>query len=393
VTAFPVPPTVRPATLAEARDALASAPGPLLFEGGGTKLGWGATPTPIERVVGTSKLDRIVEWNAADMTATVQAGVPLARLQAELAREGQWLAVDPPLGDGEGATIGGVIAANDSGPRRHRFGSIRELVIGMVFVLSDGVVARSGGKVIKNVAGYDVARLFCGSLGTLGLIAEVTVRLHPLAEAGRTVCVAADCGAASELVADLQAAPLEPSAIDWAQGSLLVRLEGRQAGVESQVAAVRSLAGKRGLGSVELAGAVEDEAWRDISVQLHGLPGETVVRGATLPDDLAQAEAALRAAAGEAGVTASMHSHAGIGLHTARLSGGDAAAHAAVIGGWRRTLVELGGHAVVRRRVEGVEGLVSIFGADPSALGVMGRLKRALDPENRCAPGRFVGGL
>jgi glycolate oxidase FAD binding subunit len=392
VTARPVPSTVKPATLAEARDALASAPGPVLFRGGGTKLDWGATPTPASRVIETSSLDRLVEWNAADMTATVQAGMPLARLQAELGRKGQWLAVDPPLGEEEAATIGGIIAANDAGPRRYRFGSVRELVIGMVFVLSDGVVARSGGKVIKNVAGYDMTRLFCGSLGTLGLIAQVTVRLHPVSQEARTIRVGADCAAASTLLAGLQAVPVEPVAIDWARGLLLVRLEGRKAGVESQALTVGSLAGRAGLEAEVLTGAAQDEAWRGIDVELHGLAGETVIRGATLPDGLGRAEAALRAAAEGAGVSASLHSHAGLGLHTARIAGGDAAAHAAAVESWRRALVGLGGHAVVRRRAEGVEPLVSIFGGDPSAAAVMRRLKQALDPADRCAPGRWGGG-
>ena len=123
-------------------------------------------------------LARILEHNVGDFTAVLEAGVPLAAAQAEFAEHGQMLAIDPALHDA--ATVGGVMAANDSGPLRHRYGSMRDLVVGTTVALSDGTLARSGGKVIKNVAGYDLGKLFCGSFGTLGLIVRVAVRLHPL---------------------------------------------------------------------------------------------------------------------------------------------------------------------------------------------------------------------
>ena len=127
----------------------------------------------------TRALNRILEHNEGDFTAILEAGVPLVEAQAAFGAAGQMLALDPPLGAGDAATIGGVIAANDSGPLRHRYGGVRDLVVGITVVLSDGTIAKSGGKVIKNVAGYDLAKLFAGSFGTLGLIARVAVRLHP----------------------------------------------------------------------------------------------------------------------------------------------------------------------------------------------------------------------
>ncbi|MFH1329228.1 MAG: FAD-binding protein [Actinomycetota bacterium] len=384
----PFPVSVRPVTLGEARDAV-TGEGALLFRGGGTKLDWGATPVRVDRVIDTTGLEGIKEWNAADMTATVQAGMPLARLQNELAAAGQWLAVDPPLGEGESVTVGGVFAANDSGPRRLRFGPIRDLVIGLVIVLADGTVARCGGKVIKNVAGYDVAKLFCGSLGTLGLVAEITVRLHPRPEAGATVRVTADAGAAPGLLADIQAAPLEPVALDWAQDALWVRFQGRAAGVEAQATLVRRLADRLGFAAEELRGHAEDAAWRALVDGLAGIPGETVVRGSTLPDRFGPAAEALRVAGEEAGVQATLHSHVGLGLHTVRLSGGDAPAHARAVAVWRRRLADIGGYAVVRRRVPGVEEAVAVFGPDPSGGEIMRRVKSLFDPRNRCAPGRF----
>ena len=130
----------------------------------------------------TGGLDRILEHNVGDFTAVLEAGVPFADAQQAFAEHGQRLAWDPPEGgrDGRLATVGGIVATADSGPLRHRYGGVRDLVVGMNVVLSDGTIAKSGGKVIKNVAGYDVAKLFAGSFGTLGLIASVSVRLHPL---------------------------------------------------------------------------------------------------------------------------------------------------------------------------------------------------------------------
>src|SRR5688572_26203365 len=152
--------------------------------GGGTKLQWGShppSPGPEGAVdLGTGTLGEIAEHNVGDFTAVLGAGVRVADAQAAFAAENQMLALDPPLGAGDAATVGGMIATADSGPLRHRYGGVRDLVVGMTVILSDGTVAKSGGKVIKNVAGYDLAKLFAGSYGTLGLIASVSVRLHPL---------------------------------------------------------------------------------------------------------------------------------------------------------------------------------------------------------------------
>src|SRR5215210_5666303 len=189
--------------------------------GGGTKLGWGA-PDPEGAVdLETSGLDAIAEHNVGDFTAVLGAGVRLADAQAVFAAEGQMLALDPPLGASDGATVGGVIATADSGPRRHRYGGVRDLVVGITVVLSDGTVAKAGGKVIKNVAGYDLGKLFAGSYGTLGLIARVAVRLHPLPTATATVTAQSDDpDALAATVRELAALPLEADCFDvaWEDG-------------------------------------------------------------------------------------------------------------------------------------------------------------------------------
>jgi glycolate oxidase FAD binding subunit len=171
----------------------------------------------------------------------LEAGVPLAEAQAAFGAEGQMLALDPPLGEGDAATLGGVIAANDSGPLRHRYGGVRDLVVGMTVVLSDGTIAKSGGKVIKNVAGYDVSRVISGSLGTLGIVVEATLKVLPKAEAQATLRF--DLKPADALAA-LHAWGGEPLPLDasaWWNGNLVLRLSGAAAAVD---AAARRLGGE-----------------------------------------------------------------------------------------------------------------------------------------------------
>ena len=198
------------------------------FTGGGTKVGWGAAGPEHALELPTAGLDRILEHNAGDLTAVLEAGVPLARAQEAFAEEGQMLALDPPDG---GATLGGVVATADSGPLRGRYGGVRDLVVGMRVALSDGTLAKSGGKVIKNVAGYDLAKLFAGSLGTLGAIVEVSVRLHPLQPASATaIGRAAGADELGRALITVSRAPLEHSGFDvrWTDGggALLVRFAG-----------------------------------------------------------------------------------------------------------------------------------------------------------------------
>ena len=152
--------------------------------GGGTKLGWGNPPDGVELVLSTARLGRVLEHAAGDLVTRVQAGVRLADLQAELAPAGQLLGLDPPEAE---ATVGGIVAANASGPRRLRYGTVRDLLIGVTVVLADGTVAHAGGKVVKNVAGYDLGKLYTGSLGTLGVVVEAIFRLHPVPAAAAVV--------------------------------------------------------------------------------------------------------------------------------------------------------------------------------------------------------------
>jgi glycolate dehydrogenase FAD-binding subunit len=187
----------------------------------------------------TDGLDRILEHEAGDLTCTVEAGIRLSQLNGELARHGQRLSLDPP-GD---PTIGALLACNLSGPLRHRFGAPRDLVLGVTLVLADGTIASAGGKVVKNVAGYDLARLVCGSQGRLALIARASFRLHPLAKSSHTLLVeASDDDTLARSVAALLRSQLQASALDVLHpGRLTILFEGSLAAVESQTSSATSL--------------------------------------------------------------------------------------------------------------------------------------------------------
>jgi glycolate oxidase FAD binding subunit len=417
--------SMRPASAVEARGALVEAVAAgrsVLIRGGGTKLDWGgAVDADVE--LDTRGLDRLVAHNAADMTAVVGAGMPFARLQEQLAEAGQWLALDPPLLDpspgppdprGErtrdggrrvrsgpagspadrGATVGGIVAAGDAGPRRMRYGTVRDLVIGSTFVLADGTVAHSGGLVIKNVAGYDLTRLLCGSLGTLGLVTELAVRLHPLPAASRTLRITADARDAARLAAELATSSCEPSAVEWVGdpggiGTLLVRVEGAREGVGSRASTVEGLARGHALDAERLDGDAAEAAWREHAETVTGDEGETVARAGFLADRLPEVASALARAAAEAGTGATVTAGACLGLATCRISGRDAAAHAATLTRWRQAVEQLGGTVTLRRRLAGVGELADPWGAPPSAVALMRAVKRQLDPGDRLAPGRF----
>jgi glycolate oxidase FAD binding subunit len=195
-------------------------------------------PLRIGEELATDGLHRILEHEAGDLTCTVEAGVRLSTLQAALEPYGQRLSLDPP-GD---PTIGALLAENVSGPLRHRFGAPRDLVLGVTLVLPDGTIASAGGKVVKNVAGYDLARLVCGSRGRLALIARASFRLHPVPKAVQTLAIETDDAPA--VVRALLASQLQPSALDVLHpGGVLVLFEGSQRAVSAQVAAAQALVG------------------------------------------------------------------------------------------------------------------------------------------------------
>ena len=263
---------MRPETIDEASALLAAASA----EGRSVRIG---------EDLATHALDRVLEHEAGDLTCTVEAGIRLSALREVLSRSGQRLSLDPP-GD---PTVGACLAGRLSGPLSHRYGTPRDLVLGVTLVLGDGTVASSGGKVVKNVAGYDLGKLVCGSEGRLALIARVALRLHPLPPASATLVV--ETSDAAGVVRALRRSQLQPSALDVLHpGRVAVLFEGRERAVAVQLDAARALVGGATAGD-----AVWDEA-RDRQ-------GRSLGRVRFAPGDLANAlttldEAVVRPAAG-----------------------------------------------------------------------------------------------
>ena len=401
-----------PATVAEAAELLreATADGHrVVCRGGGTKLGWGNPPAAVDLILSTARLNRVLEHARGDLTVSVEAGVRLAGLQETLAPAGQFLAVDPPE---PGATAGGVIAANASGPRRLRYGTVRDLLIGVTVVLADGTVAHSGGKVVKNVAGYDLGKLFTGSLGTLGLIAEATFRLHPRQPASRVVRLEVDQPAqAGAAVLELLGCQLVPSALELAwpsqaePGTLLVLFEGIEPSAQGQAeAAVRLLGGTgaaRVLDQEEAAGALAtlgalpwQLAWwtGDGGVEL---PDDEVgVKLACVPGELAGAVEDLRAAAERQRLRLAIAGRAASTVLHAALRRGDAAALAAAVQDARERLAGRGGSLVVLAAPPEVKRHLDVWGPiHGGTLALARHVKQRFDPNGTMSPGRFVGGI
>lgn len=378
--------TRRPETLAEASEAVAAG-GVVRFVGGRTKLDWGNPCSNLDALVDTTGLGRIVTHNAADATIKVQAGMRLADLQTELASAGQWVALDAV--GGADATIGGIFATDDSGPQRLAFGTLRDAVIGVTIVLADGTAARSGGFVIKNVAGYDLGRLLCGSFGTLGLVVDVNLRLHHRPEATATIRLPCDPAEATQAWLAFSRRALEPVGLSYTDDALWVRFAGRAPAVDGQVRRAREAM----TADNELI-SDDADAWERIVAAMTGEIGQTVVRVGTLPAHLESAFTAAHDTATNLGIALSMSSQVATGAHTFRVLDGEPSEHAAFVRQLRQRLAALPGvpgHVVVRRRMNGLD--VDAWGPATAAVDLMRSVKAQLDPDDRLAPGTFVGGI
>ncbi len=409
--------TSEASTLLRAADDLALA---VVFRGTGSRLHWGNPPARCDLVVETTGLDEVVEHAAGDLVATVQAGVRLDKLAEVLAAAGQRLALDPPgrppAAGGRGAgrgTVGGVLATGAAGPLRLRYGTGRDLLIGITVVRADGTIARSGGKVVKNVAGYDLGKLFAGSLGTLGLITQATFRLHPLP--AQTAYVSAACATPADVRRVLDAA-LESAAspvgaeICWAAGDepvlACVALEGGPVSIGERARALARLLGSDAVLGNDAAASVQAEppAWWGAGPAAER--GGTVLRIGFWPGDLAWVLGEVRRAAGGAGLDPATGGPAAAGLLYAALPGDqDPAAVAAFVTALRDALGQCGqagSHpdggppartsVVVQHAPPAVGRQVDLFGPVPS-LALMRAVKAQFDPGRRLAPGRFAGGI
>ena len=431
-----------PATIAEASDLLRAAAVhdlAVVPRGGSSKLGWGAPPRRCDLVVDTRAMDQVLEHAAGDLVVRVQAGVSLAQLGEVLAGAGQQLALDPPpysapptagsaaASGWQGATVGGVLATGAAGPRRLRYGTPRDLLIGITVIRADGTVAHAGGKVVKNVAGYDLGKLFTGSFGTLGLIVEAVFRLHPRPASAAYVTV--DCDGPDEAyyaVAAAAGSELAPSAVELDRPArdqparVAVLLEGDPDGTAERTGLMAALLGK---GAATHPDAPSWWGWPANGRSGNGQSADgqpdgaadageagTLVRIGFWAAGLPQILRAVDAAALGAGLDPAIGGSAAAGVIYAAVGpDADPAAVAAFVSGLREALARGDGDArpasapvpdgppvlasaVVVHAPPKARDLMDLWGPVPS-LSLMCAVKDQFDPGHRMAPGRFAGGI
>lgn len=355
----------------------------VVIRGGGTKLGWGRTPATVDVILSTNRLNALVAHEHADLTATVQAGARLADVNRLLARHGQWLPIESVF---EGSTIGGAIATNDSGPLRHRYGTPRDLLIGVRLALTDGRLIKAGGNVVKNVAGYDIGRLICGSHGSLAAIVSATFKLSPLPAASETLVASfATAEALAAAVSALTSSQLEPSAVELRVGPayhLLLKFESTKVALGTYLQRARAL--MEPAGSQTVSSQSEMDLWREHIAAPWRSPG-AVIRFAWLPASLGAVLAfvdGLRNTVGDV----ELIGRAAIGSGLLRV-GADGRAQRDTIE-QLRSHTDVFRHVVVLRAEPSLKEQLDVWGplGDAGSLGAS--VKHALDPNGILNAGR-----
>ncbi|MBD3883754.1 FAD-binding oxidoreductase [Phormidium tenue FACHB-886] len=370
----------------------------VLVCGSGSKLHWGGL-TPAQVVISTARLNRLIDHAAGDMTVTAEAGLRFADLQAILKQQGQFLAADPAYASQ--ATLGGIVATADTGALRQRYGGIREFLIGLSLVRADGKIAKAGGRVVKNVAGYDLMKLLTGSYGTLGVISQLTFRLYPLSTASRTVVLTGTSEAIAVAASSLLASGLTPTAaelvtssllfeaIDSPKGelSLIARFQSIEVSVEKQAAQLVELGQTLGLDSTDWADAAEDLLWQQLQEPIESRLPEPLI---TCKIGIVPAKAveilALAHSQGAIGIL-----HAGSGLGTLRFNTDRLTPQGLLE--LRDRCQQQGGFLSLLEAPIAWKQKLDVWGYSGNAINLMQTLKRQFDPENLFSPGRFVGGI
>ncbi|MBE8989168.1 FAD-binding oxidoreductase [Nostoc sp. LEGE 12450] len=357
--------------------------------GSGSKLSWGSLAKSIDVVVSTERINQLIEHAVGDLTVTVEAGMKFSDLQALLAKSRQFLALDPTAP--ESATIGGIVATGDTGSLRQRYGSVRDQLLGVTFVRADGEIAKAGGRVVKNVAGYDLMKLLTGSYGTLGFISQLTFRLYPLAEASGTVVLTGSAEAVSQAADILRGSALTPvqadllstklvSSLDLGQGlGLIARFQSISESVKEQSNRVLEVGQKLGLDGAIFTDGDEVSLWQRLQERIHSTVTESVItcKIGVLPtaavEILTQVELGL------------IHISSGLGLLQLESKN-------QVLKVRDRTQLNRGFLTILSAPVA-VKEQIDVWGYTGNALPLMRRIKEQFDSKNILSPGRFVGGI
>ena len=362
-----------------------------VVRGSGTKMDWGRPASKIDVMLDMRRLNRVLEHQHGDLTATIEAGATLRDVNDVLSRLGQGLPLDPPFADE--ATIGGILATNDSGPLRHRYGAPRDLVIVVQLATTDGELTKAGGKVVKNVAGYDLSRLIAGSFGSLAAIVSATFKLSPIPDASKTIRLAArDAAALAQIVRAVMSSQLDPMAFEVGAGPpgagapsspgaprlhALVRFASLAAAVDAQVAGATAALQPLAESVQVIEGYAERTLWRTHASQLWEKPG-AIVRASWLPASIANV---LDELPGDAELVG----RGAVGAGLVRI-GGDETEQARVIGALRHS--PHFGNVVIRRGSPKLKTLVDVWGPQGDRGRLLAAMKRAFDPNGVLNAGR-----
>ncbi|MBW4518223.1 MAG: FAD-binding oxidoreductase [Scytolyngbya sp. HA4215-MV1] len=364
--------------------------------GAGSKLGWGGQVAGVDLLISTARLNRVIEHAIGDLTVTVEAGTRLADLQAVLAKAGQFLAIDPTYP--AQATIGGIVATADAGSWRQRYGGVRDMLLGVSFVRSDGQLVKAGGRVVKNVAGYDLMKLFTGSYGTLGILTQLTLRVYPLPEASQTVMLTGDATAIAQASQTLLNSALTPTAHDllssqvvdrWETGKgmgLVLQFQGILPSVQEQVDRVLGLAQQLGLRQTLVKEVEESALWQRLTELMQLAPFSEVI---TCKIGV-QATGAVRSLSElekicDRPIRGRVHVGSGVG----QLALLQPECSPEMLSQMRHLCQEEGGFLSVLQAPVALKQKIDVWGYRGNALDLMKTLKHQFDPLHLLSPQRF----
>jgi glycolate oxidase FAD binding subunit len=380
--------------------------------GNGTKMAAGGVPKKVDIVLSLLRLNRVLEYDVANMSLSIEAGITLAEVQKKLGNggKGNFLALDPP--QSEKATVGGIIATNASGPRRYLYGTSRDMLLGVKVVSPEGAITAFGGKVLKNVSGYDMTKLMIGTWGSLGIITQITAKLLPLPEVSSTLLVSLeDLAAANAIIRKVMHSVLLPSAIELISGKAAERLgekskyllafslEGVAEAVERQSTEIADLSNREGAISTKiLKGADDQKFWirlRNFSEDMaKEFSTPIVLKSNFLISKHTELLGTYEKLAQAAGINASFVLHAGNGiLYTYIFEKADRSGIVELIGKLTAEAVKCEGNLMVDSGPREIKEKISAWGQLRDDQVVMRRLKEKLDPKGVLNPGRFVGGI
>lgn len=370
--------------------------------GSRTKLSWGGLAQGIDLVVSTQRLNRLIDHAAGDLTVTAEAGMKFSDLQRTLATANQFLALDPAYSTL--ATLGGIMATRDAGSLRQKYGGVRDLGLGVAFVRADGQKVKAGGRVVKNVAGYDLTKLLCGSFGTLGIISEITFRLYPLPEASKTVLLTGTAESIAQVATTLTSSVLTPTAFDLLSAQviddrpthtlgLVARFQGLQKSVDQQATQLLKTAQALGLRERTFVEAEEAGFWRQVQDQFwQPEPGGRIIyKVGVLPSNAVASLVEMESVSHQQGLPFKGLIHAGSGLGLVRIDSGEAAYSATLA--LRSLCQRASGFLTVLEAPVAFKQQLDVWGYPGNALDLMHKIKQQFDPQNLLSPYRFIGGI